>query len=97
MNEENNELMTNRQLSQLCAKGLCEWCSKDKHIRSQIVHNDYKYLLSDSDNPVSEQIVIRPFEKDVLMNVDNSEWYIPTKIAFDAILGRDKASRIFGF
>lgn len=87
------ELMTNRQLSQICAKGLCEWCYKEE----QKVHTNYDYLECLSNDPVSEQIVIRPFEKDVLMNIDDSEWYVPTKIAFDAILGRDKASRIFGF
>ena len=92
MNEE-VKLMTNRQLAQLCAKGLCEWSSKE----GDKVYSYWSYSCKESDEQVPDWIVIRPFEKDVLMNVDNSEWYVPTKILFDAILGRDKASRIFGF
>jgi hypothetical protein len=96
MSEENNELMTNRQLSQLCAKGLCEWCSKE-YTRLQIVHNDYKYLLEDSDAPVSDKIIIRPFEKVAFTDADENTWYTPTKQAFTALIGGDKARHIFGF
>ena len=53
------ELMTNRQLSQLCAKGLCEWCYKEE----QKVRSNYEYLCSESDVSISNQIIIRPFEK----------------------------------
>ena len=90
---EEVELMTNRQLSQLCAKGLCEWCYK----KEQKVRSNYEYLCSESDISVSDQIVIRPFEKVVFTNADENTWYTPTKEAFTALIGGDRARHILGF
>ncbi len=87
------ELMTNRQLSQLCAKGICEWCYKEE----QKVHSDFEYLISASDLPVSDQIIIRPFEKVFLTNADENSWYKPTEDAFNALIGGDRTRHILGF
>lgn len=90
---EEGKLMTNRQLSQLCAKGLCEWCYKTE----QKVCSNYEYLCSESDFSVSDQIVIRPFEKVAFTDADENTWYTPTKEAFNALIGGDRARHIFGF
>lgn len=90
---EEVKLMTNRQLSQLCAKGLCEWCYKAE----QKVHSNYDYLCSESDISVSDQIIIRPFEKVIFSNADENTWYTPTKEAFDALIGGDRTKHILGF
>ena len=90
---EKIQLMTFRQLSQLCAKGLCEWCYKEE----QKVRSSIEYLCSESDLPVSNQIVIRPFEKINFTNADENEWYAPTKEAYNLILGSDRARRVLGF
>ena len=90
---EEVKLMTNRQLSQLCAKGLCEWCYKEE----QKVRSNYEYLCSESDIPVSDQIVIRPFEKVTFTNANENTWYTPTKESFTALLGSDRTRRILGF
>ena len=90
---EEVRLMTNRQLSQLCAKGLCEWCYKAE----QKVHSNYDYLCSESDISVSDQIIIRPFEKVIFSNADENTWYTPTKEAFDALIGGDRTRHILGF
>lgn len=90
---EEVKLMTNRQLSQLCAKGLCEWCYKAE----QKVRSNYDYLCSESDISVSDQIIIRPFEKVIFSNADENTWYTPTKEAFDALVGGDRTRHILGF
>jgi len=89
----NEELMTNRQLSQLCAKGLCEWCYKEE----QKVHTDFEYLVSESDIPVSNQIAIRPFEKMPFTDADENKWYEPTKEAYTVLLSSDRTRHILGF
>lgn len=90
---EEVKLMTNRQLSQLCAKGLCEWCYKAE----QKVRSNYEYLCSESDISVSDQIIIRPFEKVIFTDADEKSWYAPTKEAFTALIGGDRTRHIFGF
>ena len=87
------ELMTNRQLSQLCAKGICEWCYKEE----QKVHSDFEYLISESDLPVSDQIVIRPFEKVAFTDADEKSWYTPTKETFMSLINSDRTRHILGF
>ena len=87
------ELMTNRQLSQLCAKGICEWCYKEE----QKVHSNFEYLANESDLPVSDQIVIRPFEKVAFTDADENTWYTPTEEAFNALIGGDRIRNILGF
>ena len=89
----NEELMTNRQLSQLCAKGLCEWSYK----KGQKVHTDFEYLVSKSDIPVSNQIAIRPFEKMPFTDADENKWYEPTKEAYTLLIGSDRTRHIHGF
>lgn len=91
--KEEVELMTNRQLSQLCAKGLCEWCYKAE----QKVRSNYEYLCSVSDISVSDQIIIRPFEKVIFTDADENTWYTPTEEAFTALLGADKTRHVLGF
>ena len=93
MSEENNELMTNRQLVQLCAKGLCEWSSKV----SDKVYSHWDYKCKDSDEQVPDWILIRPFEKVALANTDENSWYTPTKESFIALLGADRTRHILGF
>ena len=88
-----DKLMTNRQLSQLCAKGLCEWCYKEE----QKVSTDFEYLVSEPDMPVSNQIAIRPFEKMPLTNTDENEWFEPTKEAYTLLIGSDRTRHILGF
>lgn len=90
---EEVKLMTNRQLSQLCAKGLCEWCYKE----GQKVRSNYEYLCSESDIPVSDQIVIRPFEKVAFTNADENSWYTPTKETFMSLIGGERIRRTLGF
>ena len=87
------ELMTNRQLSQLCAKGLCEWCYKEE----QKVRTNVEYLVNESDLPVSDQIVIRPFEKVAFTDADVNTWYTPTKETFTALISGDRTRHILGF
>ena len=87
------ELMTNRQLSQLCAKGICEWCYKEE----QKVHSNFDYLVNESDLPVSDQIVIRPFEKVAFTNADENSWYTPTKDTFITLIGGERIRRTLGF
>lgn len=88
-----NKLMTNRQLSQLCAKGLCEWCYKAE----QKIRSNYEYLYSESDISVSDQIIIRPFEKVIFTDADENTWYTPTEEAFNALIGGDRTRHILGF
>lgn len=92
MNEE-VKLMTNRQLSQLCAKGLCEWSSKvcDK------VYSYWSYSCKESDEQVPDWILIRPFEKIIFTDADENTWYTPTEEAFTALIGGDRTRRVFGF
>ena len=90
---EEVRLMTNRQLSQLCAKGLCEWCYKEE----QKVCSNYEYFCSESDISVSDQVVIRPFEKVAFTDADENTWYTPTKEAFTALIGCDRTRHILGF
>ena len=90
---EEGKLMTNRQLSQLCAKGLCEWAV----INEQLVRHSYDYTLECQDAPVPETTVIRPFEKVFLTNADGNSWYKPTEDAFTALIGGDRARHILGF
>lgn len=63
---EEVELMTNRQLAQLCAKGLCEWSSKV----SDKVRTCWEYSYKYSDDQVPDYILIRPFEKVIFTDVD---------------------------
>ena len=91
--KEETELMTNRQLSQLCAKGLCEWSSKV----SDKVYSYWDYSCKDSDEQVPDYILIRPFEKVAFTNADENSWYSPTKEAFTGLLGADRTRHIFGF
>ena len=90
---EKKEFMSHRQLSQLCAKGLCEWCYKEE----EKVHNSFEYLCNESNTPVSDQIVIRPFEKPVFSNANENEWYLPTKESYMTLLNGDRTRRILGF
>ena len=90
---ENIKLMTNRQLAQLCAKGLCEWSNSGE----SLVRHFYDYLLPISNEPVSKDIVIRPFEKIAFTNVDENEWYQPTEEAYNIIIGMDKTRHVLGF
>lgn len=92
MNEE-KELMTNRQLSQLCAKGLCEWRYKEE----QKVRNCFEYLCSESDSPVSESIIIRFYEKPPFTDANENEWYLPTKKSYTILLHSDRIRHILGF
>ena len=85
--------MTNRQLSQLCAKGLCEWSLRN----SEYVHTDFEYSRYESDKQVYEQIIIRPFEKVAFTNADENSWYKPTEYAFNALIGGDRTRHILGF
>ena len=89
----NEELMTNRQLSQLCAKGLCEWSLRN----GDTVHTDFEYSRTVSDKQVPEQIIIRPFEKALFTNADENEWYTPTKEAYTLLIGSDRTRHILGF
>lgn len=89
----NEERMTNRQLSQLCAKGLCEWSLKN----GDTVHTDFEYSRDESDKQVSEQIAIRPFEKMPFTDADENKWYEPTKEAYSILLGSDRTRHILGF
>jgi len=90
---EKVELMTNRQLARLCAKGLCEWGKNGEHL----VRHSYDYQIEVSDEPVSEDIAIRPYEKIFLTDANEKEWYRPTEEAYIALLGSEKAGRMFGF
>ena len=90
---EDVKLMTNRQLSQLCAKGLCEWAN----IGESLVRHFYDYLLSTSDEPVSKDVVIRPYEKLAFTNMDENEWYNPTEEAYALIIGSDRTRHVLGF
>ncbi len=87
------ELMTYRQLSQLCAKGICEWCYKEE----QKVRTNIEYLAVESDLPVSDQIVIRPFEKVAFTDADENSWYTPTKDSFTTLIGGERMRRTLGF
>ena len=87
------DLMTNRQLSQLCAKGLCEWTRYGEHL----VRHSYDYLVSDSDKLVSEQIIIRPYEKITFTDANENEWYKATEEAYNLIIGSDRTRHILGF
>jgi len=89
----NENLMTNRQLAQLTAKGLCEWCYKEE----QKVRTNFEYLVNESDLPVSDQIVIRPFEKVAFTNADENSWYAPTKDSFMTLIGGERIRRTLGF
>ena len=89
----NDELMTNRQLSQLCAKGLCEWSSKV----SDKVYSYWDYSCKDSDKQVPDYIVIRPFEKVAFTNADENSWYTPTKETFMSLIGGERIRRTLGF
>lgn len=90
---EEVKLMTNRQLSQLCAKGLCEWSSKvcDK------VYSYWSYSCKESDEQVPDQVIIRPFEKVIFTDADENTWYTPTEGAFNALIGGDRTRHILGF
>ena len=90
---EKVELMTNRQLSQLCAKGLCEWSSKV----SDKVYSYWSYSCKESDEQVPDWIVIRPFEKVAFTNADKNAWYTPTEEAFTTLLGADRTRQILEF
>ena len=91
--KEDVKLMTNRQLSQLCAKGLCEWGKIEEHL----VRHSYDYQVEASDEPVSEEIVIRPYEKIFLTNANEKEWYRATEEAYVALIGSDRTRHILGF
>lgn len=88
-----NKLMTNRQLSQLCAKGLCEWSLRN----GEYVHTDFEYPRYKSDKQVDEQIIIRPFEKAAFTDADENTWYTPTEETFNALIGGDRMRHILGF
>ena len=90
---EEVKLMTNRQLSQLCAKGLCEWGKNGE----QLVRHSYDYQVEVSNEPVSKEIAIRPYEKMAFTNADKNEWYRPTEEAYAAIIGSDRTRHILGF
>ena len=91
--KEEIKLMTNRQLSQLCAKGLCEWAN----VGESLVRHFYDYLLSTSDEPVSKDVVIRPYEKLAFTNADENGWYQATEDAYTAIIVSDRTRHTFGF
>lgn len=90
---EEVKLMTNRQLSQLCAKGLCEWSSKV----SDKVRTYWDYLRKESDEQVPDYVLIRPFEKVVFTNADKNTWYTPTENAFNVLINGDRTRHVFGF
>lgn len=90
---EEAKMMTNRQLSQLCAKGLCEWGRNGE----QLIRHSYDYQVEVSDEPVSEEIAIRPYEKIFLTNANENEWYSPTEEAYVAMIGSDRTRHILGF
>ena len=90
---EDVKLMTNRQLSQLCAKGFCEWGKNGE----QLVRHSYDYQVEASNEPVSEEIAIRPYEKIFLTNANENEWYRATEEAFNALIGSDRTRHILGF
>ena len=85
--------MTNRQLSQLCAKGLCEWSSKV----SDEVRTYWDYSCKRSDEQIPDYILIRPFEKVAFTDADENAWYTPTKEAFTALICGDRTRHILGF
>ena len=88
---EEVKLMTNRQLSQLCAKGLCEWSSKvcDK------VYSYWSYSCKESNEQVPDWVLIRPFEKVAFTNADENTWYTPTEEAFNGLICGDRIRQIF--
>lgn len=90
---EKVELMTNRQLARLCAKGLCEWSSRV----SDKVYSYWDYLDKDSDEQVPDYVVIRPFEKVAFTNADENTWYAPTKESFTALINSNRTRHILGF
>lgn len=90
---EDVKFMTNRQLSQLCAKGLCEWGTANE----ELVRHSYDYSVSDSDKPVPETTLIRPYEKVSFTNANENEWYRATEDAYTAIIGSDRTRHILGF
>jgi len=87
------KLMTNRQLAQLCAKGLCEWSSKV----SDKVYSYWDYSCKDSDEQVPDYILIRPFEKVAFTNADVNTWYIPSEESFNSLINSYRTRYILGF
>ena len=87
------ELMTNRQLSQLCAKGLCEWSSKV----SDKVYTYWDYSYNESEKQIPDYILIRPFEKVAFTNADENTWYTPTEETFYSLIGGDRIRHTLGF
>ena len=90
---EKVKLMTNRQLSQLCAKGLCEWSSKV----SDKVRTYWDYSCNESEKQIPDYILIRPFEKVAFTNADENTWYTPTEETFNSLIGGDRIRRTLGF
>lgn len=88
-----NELMTNRQLSQLCAKGLCEWSSKE----SDKVHTYWDYTCHESEKQIPDYVLIRPFEKVAFTNADKNTWYTPTEETFMTLINSDRTRHILSF
>lgn len=80
--EKDETMMSNKQLSLLCSKGLCEW--RDNN--SNTVKHFYDYEIDTENDLVSENIMIRPLDKILGSKQDvTNTWFIPSISNYEII------------
>lgn len=81
MSEE--ERMTNRELAKLCAKGLVEW----RREKDYTVRHAYEYEDGLANQPVDDDIAIRPFDTSRIKSDHELEWFAATKQSYLTLTG----------